>query len=76
MFNVAARIFKITYVAHITFGLDSTGLDNSSENVLGFLTESTIQNLLLGSVALMVAVLSTFQTRNLPSPQVQFSPDS
>ena len=30
MFNVAARIFKTTYVANIIFEPDSTGLENFS----------------------------------------------
>lgn len=30
MFNVAARIFKTTYVANIIFEPDSSGLDNFS----------------------------------------------
>lgn len=68
MFNVAARIFKTTYVANIIFEPDSTtGLDNFSGNVLAFVTESTIQNLLIDwSEALTVAIRSTFQARNIP----------
>lgn len=59
MFNVATRIFEITWVAHTVFGLDSTGWMNPARDC------SSWQNLpctradsLPGT--LMVIVLDTF----------------
>lgn len=36
-------MLTITYVTHVTLVLDSTDLADSRENVLVFLTDSTIQ---------------------------------
>lgn len=84
MFKVTTRIFEITCVAYIMFVSDSSGLDDSSENVLVLITESAIQNLLMHCSVAPVA-LSTyppFTRQNLPSIHqgrnlpMQLSPDS
>ena len=41
MFKVATRIFEITYMAYVIFVLGSSGLDDSSENVLALTAESS-----------------------------------
>lgn len=61
MFNVAARIFKTTYVANIIFEPDSSGLDNFSLCHRIYHTKPADW-----SEALTVAILSTFQAKNIP----------
>lgn len=52
----------------VIFVLDSTGRDDSSENVLALIADSTVQNLLVHwPVAPTVVVLSIFPARYLPS---------
>lgn len=58
MFNVAARIFKTTYVANIIFEPDSSGLDNFSLCHRIYHTKPADW-----SEALTVAILSTFQAK-------------
>lgn len=54
-------MLKITYVTHVTFVLGSTDLDDSRENVLVFITDSTTQNLLIHwPVVPIVVATSTF----------------